>query len=139
MEMLDYITLFRNLLRWSENIAKSPLPREARETILPNIERITDDIISLLTICKREKFTLSQKEQWNYQHIFSTHQRHLDELVEKLGIIKKCSKCSTDYPATSKNFYPDKNTRTGLRPECKLCYSKAKKIYYQKKIEIGIN
>ena len=136
---LTYITLFRNLLHWSENIAKNPLQAEDREITLTIIDKVVEDIINLLTICKKQKFTLSQDEQWNYQHKFSTHQQHLDELVEKLGLIKKCTKCNTDYPATSKNFYPDKNTRTGLRPECKLCYSKAKKIYYQKKIEIGIN
>jgi bacterioferritin-associated ferredoxin len=138
MEMLDYITLFRNLLRWSENIAKSPLQREARETILPHIDRIIDDVVRLLTSCKREGFILSQDEQWNYQHIFSTHQKHLDELVEELGIIKKCTKCDADYPATSNHFYPDKNTKTGLRSECKSCYRKAKKIYYREKLKLKI-
>ena len=82
---LTYITLFRNLLHWSENIAKNPLQAEDREITLTIIDKVVEDIINLLTICKKQKFTLSQDEQ------------------------------------------------------CKSCYSKAKKIYYQEKIKIRIN
>lgn len=139
MDLINYIALFRNLLRRSENLVKNSLQREAKEIALPIINCIVDDIIELLTMCKRKQFILSQNEQWDFQHKFSSHQKYLDELVEELGLVKECTKCNTHLPATSAYFYPDKNTRTGLRSECRACYSKAKKLYYQKKIKIRIN
>ena len=135
MDLINYIALFRNLLRWSEAIAKNPLQGKNKESSLLIIDNIVDDIINLLAICKRERFILIQNEQRDIQHKFSSHQRNLDKLVEELGLVKECTKCNTRLPATSRYFYPDMSTRTGLRSECRACYSKAKKEYYQNKVK----
>jgi hypothetical protein len=132
MDLLGYIALFRRLLRITETISKNPL---TEKSLIPVIDSIVCDIIELLNIWKREQYNLSLDDLWRFQHQILAHRKHLEELIEKLGLFRICSKCSNKYLATSKYFYPDKSTRIGLRSECKVCYSEAKKEYYKNKVK----
>lgn len=132
MDLLGYIALFRRLLRITETISKNPIQEKS---LIPVIDSIVYDIIDLLSTCKREHYNLSLDDQWKFQHQILAHRKQMDDLIKKLGVFIKCSKCSKQYLATSKYFYPDKSTRIGLRSECKDCYSKAKKEYYRNKVK----
>lgn len=132
MDLLGYIALFRRLLSITEKISKNPIQEKS---LIPVFDSIVIDINDLLNACKREQYNLSLDEQWEFQHQIFAHQKQMDEIITNLGLFRECSKCSKQYLATSKYFYPDKSTRTGLRPECKECYSKAKKDYYRNKVK----
>ena len=43
-------------------------------------------------------------------------------------MIKKCSKCGEEKPATLEYFHKFRN---GLRADCKVCYAEQKKVYYK--------
>ena len=49
-------------------------------------------------------------------------------------VIKICSKCKKLLVANSNNFQKNKNSKDGLRPECKACSKKVNKKSYEKKI-----
>ena len=132
MDLLGYIALYRRLLRVTEKISKTPI---GEKSLIPIFDSIVIDIINLLKVCKREQYNLSIDEQRVFQHQIFAHQKEIDEIITNLGMFRECSKCSKEYPATSKFFYPDKSTRIGLRSECKDCYSKAKKEYYRNKVK----
>jgi hypothetical protein len=116
----------------TETISKNPIQEKS---LIPIIDLIVSDISDLLDTWKRENYKLSLENQWRFQHQTSAHRKQLDGLIENLRLFRACSKCSKKYLATSKNFYPDKSTRTGLRSECKACYSKIKKEYYKNKVK----
>lgn len=44
---------------------------------------------------------------------------------------KICTKCGTEYPATTEFFHKDKKGEYNLRSDCKQCRSHYKKQYYQ--------
>lgn len=48
---------------------------------------------------------------------------------------KKCRKCSIEYPATVEYFSERKNTKSGLRAQCRKCYSLYHKQYEAKNKE----
>lgn len=50
-------------------------------------------------------------------------------------MIKVCSKCNKEYPATREYFYCDKRHKDGLRPECKECRKQVCYKYYQQRSE----
>ena len=43
---------------------------------------------------------------------------------------KTCSRCGDTKPATSEHFYRMKETRDGLRPDCKECLDKKQRAHY---------
>jgi len=49
--------------------------------------------------------------------------------------MKACTKCKTEYPATSEFFYPAKGFKNGLRSDCRQCSLKKGKKYYQENRE----
>ncbi|NRF91525.1 hypothetical protein HQN89_10890 [Paenibacillus frigoriresistens] len=57
-------------------------------------------------------------------------------------MLKKCSKCGGDKPATTEYFYAHKTRKSGLMADCKICwkkdYSEQKKEYYKKNRSIAI-
>lgn len=45
--------------------------------------------------------------------------------------MKKCTKCEKEYPETPEYFYQDSQTRSRLKPVCKVCcreYDRQRKI-----------
>jgi len=132
MDLLGYIALFRRMIWITETISKNPLPERS---LIPVIDSIVYDIIDFLKTSKRGQYNLSLDDQWKFHHQISAHRKQLEELIIKLGLVSECSKCGKLYPATGRYFYPAKSARIGLRPECKDCYSKAKKDYYKNKVK----
>lgn len=45
---------------------------------------------------------------------------------------KTCTKCGDEHPPTTEYFYSDKWAKDGLRPECKKCFKRRMKTYYQR-------
>ncbi len=96
------------------------------------MNRIISDILEFLTICKKNYYTIPENERGEIQHRLYFHQKQLNELVERLSIVKECSKCKGTFPATTKYFYNDVSAKEVLRPECKECHSNSKKEFYRK-------
>jgi len=46
-------------------------------------------------------------------------------------MIKKCTKCEREYPATNEYFIKDSAQKSKLRPDCKGCSSIRRKKYHQ--------
>ena len=132
MDSLEYITIFKNLLHTINALAKNSIEPEFKESILPVINRIVSDTLEILTVCKRNCFAIPGRSRWDVQHKLHFHQKQLNELVEQLSIVKECSKCKRELPATTSYFYSDLSARGGLRSECKECHSSAKKKFYNK-------
>lgn len=44
-----------------------------------------------------------------------------------MDLIKTCSKCGAEKPASEAFFYKQKDCRDGLRPDCKVCFYRAHK------------
>jgi hypothetical protein len=132
MNSLEYITIFKNLLNIINLLTKNPIKPEFKEKILPIINRIAIDTLEFLTICKKNCYTIPEYERGEIQHKLYFHKKQLDKLVERLSIVKECSKCKGIFPATMKYFYIDVSAKEGLRPECKKCHSNAKKEFYRK-------
>ncbi|MHA2009135.1 MAG: hypothetical protein ACXABO_15025 [Promethearchaeota archaeon] len=61
------------------------------------------------------------------------HYNHLEKLVEKSEILKKCSKCNIELPATTSYFYKDRRAKDGLRSECIQCHRLSQKERYKRK------
>lgn len=40
---------------------------------------------------------------------------------QSVPLLKRCTKCGSEYPATPEYFHKDKNRKDGLYPTCKLC------------------
>lgn len=137
MDPLEYIALFRKLLYISEILAQTPVAEDIKEPLTPIFSGIVTDITMVLGLYIKRGYSISEGEQWDFQHKAIIHQKNLDSLIERLQLLRQCSKCKEKYLATSKFFYPDKMARKGLRTECKYCYSKAKKEYYLKKISLN--
>ena len=132
MDSLEYITIFKNLLNTINALTKNSIEPEVKESILPIINKIVSDTLGILTICKRNYYTISEDERWGVQHKLHFHQKQLDELVERLSILKECSKCKRMLPATTNYFYSDVSGKGALRPECKKCHNNKKKESYYK-------
>ena len=132
MDSLEYITIFKNLLHTVDALAKNSIEAEFKESILPIINRIVSDTLEILAICKRNYYNISEHDRWGIQQKLHSHQKQLDELVERLSIVKECSKCKRRLPATAGYFYSDMSSKGGLRPECKKCHNKVKKEFYSK-------
>jgi len=45
--------------------------------------------------------------------------------------MKTCSKCKTEYPATTEHFPPEKRVKSKLRSWCRVCYRKYCRKYYK--------
>src|SRR3990172_2114896 len=43
---------------------------------------------------------------------------------------KRCTKCGQEFPVTDEFFYSH-TSKDGLRPDCKECVKRRRKIYYQ--------
>lgn len=134
MDLLEYTALFRSLLYLGQKFSCNSLPQDIRNKLTPILTPIINDIINLFSLYQEEHYNMTIEKQKDFHYKFLNHIRCLDALIEELGLLKECSKCKREYPATNKYFYPDKKSKTGLRPECKDCYSKAKKEYYLKRV-----
>ena len=132
MDLLDYIAIFKSLQHIISVLMENSINEEFRESILPVINNLVSDTLEILTLCKRNNYNISEHDRWDVQHKLHFHQKQLDELVESLSILKECSKCKREFPATTRYFYTDLRARAGLRPECKKCHSNAKKEFYNK-------
>jgi hypothetical protein len=132
MNSLEYIALFKNLLHTVNALTKNTLKPEFKETIVPIINGLVIDTLEFLTVCKKNYYTIPEYERGEIQHRLHFHKKQLDKLVERLSIVKECSKCKGTFPATRKFFYTDASAKEGLRPECKKCHSNAKKEFYRK-------
>ena len=45
-------------------------------------------------------------------------------VVMEYVLVKICTKCHIDYPATTEYFCREKGGRYGIKAQCKVCYSK---------------
>ena len=56
---------------------------------------------------------------------------------------KKCTKCGEEKPMTTEYFYRRKESKDGLKPDCKICFIQRQKKYYvsnkNKRIEYQID
>ena len=84
---------------------------------------------------KRNNYSISDKDKKEFTWHLQEYLNSLNELITKYGFVKQCSKCLLEIPRTSKFFYKDRKAKDGLRPECKQCYKKARKIAYHGKKE----
>ena len=138
MDSLEYITIFKNLLHTVSDLAKNSIKVEFKESMLPIINRIVSDALDILAVSKRNYYNVSEDKRWDIQQRLRSHQKQLDELVERLSIVKECSKCKREFPATTRYYYSDISGRGGLRPECKKCHNNAKKEFYKKKNKVSL-
>jgi hypothetical protein len=46
-------------------------------------------------------------------------------------VIKRCTKCGEEKPATTEFWYRDKGKRDGMREQCKICINVVRKLYRQ--------
>lgn len=46
--------------------------------------------------------------------------------------LKRCPKCSIEYPATAEHFYRDRSRTSGLGAYCKKCENERKAIYFKR-------
>ena len=132
MNSLEYITIFKYLLHTVNLLTKNTLKPEFKDRILPTINKIVNDTLEFLTLCKKNCYTIPEYERGEIQHRLHFHKKQLDKLVERLSIVKECSKCKGIFPATTKYFYTDVSAKEGLRPECRKCHSNSKKEFYRK-------
>lgn len=47
-------------------------------------------------------------------------------------MLKRCTKCGEEKPATPEFFYRDKSLKCGLRPRCAICEAARTKIYHSR-------
>ncbi|MFX1479973.1 MAG: hypothetical protein ACFFCI_17785 [Promethearchaeota archaeon] len=94
------------------------------------LEEIIDDFVNILGYFKNGDFIFSEEEKLIYRGRLQTHRKKLVEVIEELSLVKKCSKCNKEFPASSKFFYQDKNAKYHLRSECKECHKRIQKELY---------
>ena len=67
MDSLEYITIFKNLLHTVNDLTKNSIEAEFKESILPIINRIMSDTLEILTVCKRDNYSVSEDEKRDIQ------------------------------------------------------------------------
>ena len=77
--------------------------------------------------------SLSPGDITDFQFKLKEQQRRVNGYIEKSSIVKVCSKCKKELPATSKYFYKDRSVKDGLRPDCIECHRMFQKKSYKEK------
>jgi len=67
MDSLKYITIFKNLLHVVNTLTKNSIEPEFKESILPIINRIMSDTLEILTVSKRDNYSVSEDEKRDIQ------------------------------------------------------------------------
>lgn len=120
-----------------DSISKLSTNNDVKPDFFSILDIAIRDLLEVWEFYKRNNYYISEREEKEIKWKIQKYQRRLDELIEKSGIFKQCSKCHVEFPATTKFFYKDRRAKDGLRSECKQCHNKAKKItYYRKKEKI---
>ena len=55
--------------------------------------------------------------------------------METIIEMKTCTKCGSEYPATLEFFYANKQVKSGLRCDCRLCHNKTTNAYQKKHLD----
>ena len=117
------------------SLSHLPLKKEAQSDLIEIAHAIIEKINKLWRVYRNNNYSLSPKETTEFRFELKTQQKKLSEYIEKYSIIKQCSRCNREFPATSDYFYKDRRVRDGLRPDCIHCHRTIQRNSYIKKIK----
>lgn len=101
--------------------------KKLKDELFSVIDMLIADINKTWNRFKKEKFFISEEDKRKFQWFLQDYQNILNELLEKNGVVKVCSKCHQAISSTTHYFYRDRSAKDGLRPECKQCHQISKR------------
>jgi len=114
-------------------ISHLPLKEEAKDEIITIVENFIENINAMWNYYRNMNCSLSPGDITDFQFKLKEQQRKVNGYIEKYSIVKVCSKCKKELPATSKYFYKDRSVKDGLRPDCIECHRMFQKKSYKEK------
>ena len=114
-------------------VSHLPLKEEAKDEIISIVEGFINDINAMWNYYRNMNYSLAPEETTEFQFKLKGQQRRVNGYIEKCSIVKVCSKCKKEFPATSKHFYKDRSVKDGLRPDCIECHRLFQKKSYKEK------
>ena len=130
MRIIEFFKLFLELFRI---ISHLPLKEEAKDDGITIVESFIKDINEMWNYYRNMNYSLSQEETIEFRLKLKKQQKTVDEYIEKYLIVKQCSKCKREFPATSKYFYKDRSVKDGLRTDCIECHRLLQRKSYKEK------
>ena len=112
-----------------------PLKEEAKGDIITLVEGFIKDINEAWNYYRSMNYSLSPEETSEFRFKLKEHQRKVDNYIEEYSIVKQCSKCKKEFPATSQYFYKDRSVKDGLRAECIECHRMLQRKSYREKAQ----
>ena len=114
-------------------ISHLPLKEEAKNEIITIVEIFIEDINAMWNYYRYMNYSLSLEDITDFKFKLKGQQRRVNGYIEKYSIVKACSKCKKEFPATSNYFYKDRSVKDGLRPDCIECHRMFQKKSYKEK------
>ena len=111
------------------------LKKEAQSDLIEIAHAIVERINRLWRVYRNNNYSLSSEETTEFRFELKTHQKRLNEYIEKYSIVKQCSRCNREFLATPDYFYKDRRVKDGLRPDCVQCHRSFQKKSYNKKVK----
>ncbi|MHA2182311.1 MAG: hypothetical protein ACXAAH_12910 [Promethearchaeota archaeon] len=112
-----------------------PIKKEAENDLITIADIIVEDINDIWNYYRINSYSLTPEETSDFHLKLKAHQRRLNEYIEKYSIIKQCSRCKREFPATSNFFYKDRRVKDGLRPDCIACHRTLQRKKYVRKVK----